>query len=109
MDVAPLALSGKALRTDDSPISTLIRIALETPGLISLAAGLVDESSLPTDAVARAAADLLARPATARAALQYGTTQGHAPLREKVLAHACAADGVRPAELNLTPADVVIT
>lgn len=109
MDAAPLALSAKALRTTDSPISTLIRLALETPGLISLAAGLVDESSLPLREVAQAAADVLARPDGGRAALQYGTTEGHLPLREKVLAHVCAADGVRPEELSLTPSEVVVT
>jgi hypothetical protein len=45
MDAAPLALSVQALRTPDSPISTLIRLALETPGLISLAAGSSDSCS----------------------------------------------------------------
>jgi 2-aminoadipate transaminase len=109
MEAAPLSLAAKALRTTDSPISTLIRLALETPGLISLAAGLVDEASLPVEEVAQAAADLLARPAIARAALQYGTTQGHPPLREKILTHVCAADGVRPAELNLSAEEVVVT
>jgi 2-aminoadipate transaminase len=109
MNAVPLALSAKALRATDSPISTLIRLALENPGLVNLAAGLVDESSLPQREVAAAAADLLARPDAARAALQYGTTQGHAPLRHKVLAHACAADGARPEDLNLTPEEVVIT
>jgi 2-aminoadipate transaminase len=109
MTAAPLALSSKALRTTDSPISTLIRLALENPGLISLAAGLVDEASLPLEEVARAAADLFADPAAARAALQYGTTQGHPPLREKLLAHVCAADGVRPGDLQLSPDEVVLT
>ena len=109
MDAAPLTLSAKALRTTDSPISTLIRLALETPGLISLAAGLVDESSLPLREVAQAAANVLARPDGGRAALQYGTTEGHLPLREKVLAHVCAADGVRPEELSLTPNEVIVT
>jgi 2-aminoadipate transaminase len=109
MDAAPLALSAKSLRATDSPISTLIRLALETPGLISLAAGLVDQSSLPVHEVACAAADVLARPDGGRAALQYGTTQGHTPLREKVLTHVCAADGVRPAEIGLGPEQVVIT
>jgi 2-aminoadipate transaminase len=109
MQAAPLALSSKALRTTDSPISTLIRLALETPGLISLAAGLVDETSLPSQEIARAAAEVLGSADTARAALQYGTTEGHLPLREKVLAHVCAADGVAAAELHLSPEEVVIT
>lgn len=109
MTAPPLALSSKAQRTTDSPISTLIRLVLETPGLISLAAGLVDESSLPMREVARAAADVLSRPETARAALQYGTTNGHPPLREKLLAHVCAADGVRAEGLSLTAEEVVVT
>jgi 2-aminoadipate transaminase len=109
MNTPPVALSAKVLRATDSPITALIRTALENPGLISLAAGLVDEASLPAEEVFRAAAEVFANPATARAALQYGTTQGHPPLREKVLAHACVADGIRPEELSLTPEEVVIT
>jgi 2-aminoadipate transaminase len=109
MNTPPVALSAKVLRATDSPITALIRTALENPGLISLAAGLVDEASLPAEEVSRAAAEVFASPETARAALQYGTTQGHPPLREKVLAHVCAADGVRPEELSLTPEEVVIT
>jgi 2-aminoadipate transaminase len=109
MDAPPLALSEQARRLTDPPISSLIRLALETPGLISLAAGLVDEGSLPRQEVARAAADVLARPGRAGAALQYGTTQGHPPLRDRLLRHACAADGVAPADLGLTPDEVVVT
>src|SRR5205823_10564697 len=48
-------------------------------------------------------------PATARAALQYGSTQGLPALREKVLAHVCLADSVSPGDVSLTAADVVIT
>jgi len=109
MQPAPVALSAKALRSTDSPITALIRMALEGPDLISLAAGLVDEASLPAEEVARAAAELLAHPEAGRAALQYGTTQGHPPLRERALAHVCAADGVRPEDLSLTPEEVIIT
>ncbi len=109
MPPAPLPLSVQATRTTDSPISYFIRKAIETPGLVSLAAGLVDEPSLPAADVAEATAALMADPATARAALQYGSTQGLTALREKVLAHVCAADGVTPADLNLSVEDVVVT
>lgn len=105
----PISRSGKSGRTTDSPITYFIQKALETPGLISFAAGLVDEDSLPAADVATAVADLMANPVTARAALQYGSTQGLPALREKLLHLVCAADGVRPAELNLTPNDVVVT
>jgi 2-aminoadipate transaminase len=108
MPPAPLALSSRSERTTDSPINGLIRLALENPALVSLAAGLVDEESLPVEEVADAAADLLSEPAAGRAALQYGTVMGYAPLREKVLHRLAASDGLRPADMNLTPDDVVV-
>ena len=69
----------------------------------------MDEASLPAAEVGAAVAQIMADPATARAALQYGSTQGLPALREKVLAHTCLADGVSPADVNLTADDVVIT
>ena len=109
MPPAPLALSSRSERTTDSPINRLIRLALENPALVSLAAGLVDEESLPVEAVAEAAAEILSVPAAGRAALQYGTVAGHAPLREKLLRRLAAADGLRPEDMNLTLDDVVVT
>ena len=109
MPPAPLARSGKSQRTTDSPISYFVQKALETPGLISFAAGLVDEGSFPVAEVGAAAAAMIADQDEARLALQYGSTQGLPRLCEQVLEHVCSADGVEPAELRLTPADVVIT
>lgn len=109
MPPAPLARSGKSLRTTDSPITYFIQKALDNPKLISFAAGLVDECSFPTAEFGAAIAAVMADPTTARAALQYGSTQGLPVLREQVLNLVCKADGVSPAELNLTPEEVVIT
>ena len=109
MPTLPIGFSEQSRRTGDSPISYFIRTAIETPGLISLAAGLVDEGSLPAGPVGAAVAAILAAPATARAALQYGSTQGLPALREQIVRHVCHADGVTPAEMNLTAADVVLT
>ena len=109
MPPAPLSRSEKSRRTTDSPITYFIQKALETPELISFAAGLVDEESLPVEAVGQAVAELMADPVEARAALQYGSTQGHPALREQVLEQLCAADGVRPEEVNLSVEDVAIT
>jgi 2-aminoadipate transaminase len=108
MSVA-LPLSNRAKRTTDSPISYFIQTAVETPGLISLAAGLVDESAFPSMEIAAIVAELLADPNTAKAALQYGSTLGYAPLRQKVLDHVCESDGIRPGDANLAVADVVLT
>ncbi|VTR91209.1 family transcriptional regulator : Transcriptional regulator with HTH domain and aminotransferase domain OS=Singulisphaera acidiphila (strain ATCC BAA-1392 / DSM 18658 / VKM B-2454 / MOB10) GN=Sinac_2242 PE=4 SV=1: Aminotran_1_2 [Gemmata massiliana] len=109
MPPAPLSRSGKSRRTTDSPISYFIQKALETPGLISFAAGLVDEGSLPVEEVGAAVAGIVADPLTGRAALQYGSTQGLPELREQVLQLVCDADGVRPSDVNLTADDVCIT
>ena len=84
MPSASVPLSSLAGRTPESPIGHLIRLALENPALVSLAAGLVDEESLPVAEVAEGLADLLREPAAGRAALQYGTVQGHLPLREHI-------------------------
>jgi 2-aminoadipate transaminase len=109
MPPAPLRRSSKSDRTTDSPISYFIQKALENPALISFAAGLVDESSLPVEDVGAATAKIFDDPRAARAALQYGSTQGLPELREQVLQLVCGADGVKPSEVNLTAADVCIT
>lgn len=105
----PLSRAAKSQRTTDSPISFYIQKAFENPEIVSFAAGLVDEDSLPVAPVLAAANDLLRDPGAARAALQYGSTQGVPKLREQALALVCDADGAKPSELNLTPADVCIT
>lgn len=87
----PLKLSEQSLRTTDSPITELIHTAMRDRSLISLAAGLVDEETLPTAEVAQAVAAIMADPAVGGAALQYGTTAGLASLR-LALARTLAAD-----------------
>jgi 2-aminoadipate transaminase len=83
--------------------------AVENPHLISLAAGLVDAATLPGNEVQEAINRILAQPESAQAALQYGTTQGYAPLRQVLLEHVCRLDGVAPVDLSLTPGNVVVT
>jgi 2-aminoadipate transaminase len=75
------------------PISALMHAALARPHLISLAAGFVDQASLPVSETAAAFDELMAEAAAARAALQYGTNAGYLPLREAVLERLLAADG----------------
>jgi 2-aminoadipate transaminase len=55
-------------------------MALETPGLLSLAAGFTDNKTLPVGEV-RAAVDLLAQQPGEPEHLQYGTNQGRPGLR----------------------------
>ncbi len=81
----------------NQPISELMRVALARPELVSLAAGFVDQHSLPVGQVWEAAQSVLASSASGRAALQYGTNHGYLPLREAVLARHLKADGRRVA------------
>jgi 2-aminoadipate transaminase len=81
-------------------ISSLMAEALARPDLVSLAAGFVDQVTLPVEVTQQALAELWSQPERARAALQYGTTIGHVPLREAILARMAAADqssSLRPA------------
>ena len=78
-------LSAASLRTEPPVISEFMQTALANPGLISLAAGFVDQASLPAAAVARITASIFADPAEGRKALQYGTTVGDATLRREII------------------------
>jgi len=79
-------------QTRFQPIGELMRLALARPELISLAAGFVDQASLPVN-IARQAVDwVLADRQRGQAALQYGTNSGYAPLRELILERFIAAE-----------------
>ncbi len=80
-----LRFSRRAELADGQPISELMSRALADPHLISLAAGFVDQQTLPVEPTRQALAALMADDEEARAALQYGTTPGYPPLREALL------------------------
>jgi 2-aminoadipate transaminase len=85
-------LSQRATWAGGQPISDLMSRALASPQLISLAAGFVDQETLPVEAARRAVEAIFAEDREAHAALQYGTTNGYSPLREQILERAIAAD-----------------
>jgi 2-aminoadipate transaminase len=107
--MAAFSLSQRARDAADQPISYLMAEALRNPGLISLAAGFVDSQSLPAAATARHMAELLAEPAAARAALQYGTTQGEPRLRQLLFEHLAKLDGVPIDRMPGSADDIVVT
>jgi 2-aminoadipate transaminase len=78
-------LSAASSRTEPPVISEFMQTALANPGLISLAAGFVDQMSLPHEATARIAAEILGHPVEGRRALQYGTTIGDVGLRRQIV------------------------
>lgn len=104
-----IAWSARAWRTVEQPISFLIATAIANPRLINLAAGLVDESTLPIEPLVKTAQEVLAHPEEARAALQYGTTAGLSELRRRLLAHVEGLEGKSAGEMNLSAEDVLIT
>jgi 2-aminoadipate transaminase len=89
-------LSAASNRTTSPAISTLMHMALADPSLISLAAGFVDQASLPVASVGTAVARLGDDEADARRALQYGTTAGDLALRQRVLERLEREEGVAP-------------
>lgn len=97
-------LSPKARRATDPPIAWLLRMPIDDPEIISLAAGFVDEESLPAQEVAECARELLGGDKN-KAPLQYGTSAGFLPLREEVcrmLEGQGAAQEIPPDEILLT-------
>src|SRR5262245_44630058 len=102
----PARLSQRWQWGSKQPISFLMEQAVQNSSVISLAAGLVDQTTLPDDEVRDACAALLADQSLARQALQYGTTQGAERLRKQLVRHlaeleACPADklGIAPEQL----------
>ena len=79
-------LSAASIRTEPPVISEFMQTALANPGLVSLAAGFVDQASLPREIVGRLTAEILGDPIEGRRALQYGTTVGDATLRREIVA-----------------------
>lgn len=74
-------LSQLGARTQDPPISWLLKVAIDKPDLISLAAGFTDAETLPVDET-KQLVNLVLSGKDARKALQYGTTNGDFPLRK---------------------------
>jgi len=91
------------------PISFLMEQAVQNPAVISLAAGLVDQTTLPCSEVRSACTALLADEGLARQALQYGTTQGAERLRKQLIGHLAGLEGCLADELGIAPDQMILT
>ncbi len=80
-------------RTEPPPVSWLMATALTRPELISLAAGFTDSESLPVEEARQTLTAVLHSRASARAALQYGTTAGDLALRRLTAKRVRKLDG----------------
>ena len=90
-------------------ISFLMQQGVENPDVISLAAGLVDQDSLPIETTRAAVAYLLGDEQRARAALQYGTTPGSESLRQSLRKHLARLEDRPVEELGVDADRFVLT
>lgn len=90
MKASPLSELGR--RTQDPPISWLMKMTLDRPRLVSLAAGFTDPNTLPVAETRELLRQLLRSPAKGRASLQYGSTHGDRELRRLTALHLQALD-----------------
>ncbi len=96
-----MTFSRRMSRAKPSAIREILKVT-ERPEVLSFAGGLPAPEAFPVEAIARAHAQVLASPA-APAALQYGPTEGFAPLRAWI-AERMARRGIR-----CRPEQVLIT
>jgi 2-aminoadipate transaminase len=97
---ASLPFSHRVGGTPPSAVREILKVA-EQPDVLSFAGGLPAPELFPADAIAEAAATVLAK--EGGAALQYGVTEGHGPLREWVAARFTASGvATRPEDILIT-------
>lgn len=104
-----LSLSRMGRRTTEPPISWLMQAALSRPRLISLAAGFTDNESLPVAEARILLREILGRPESGRAALQYGTTLGDPMLRRLTADRVRRLDGGSAKAEAYSPQRTIIT
>jgi len=85
-------LSERGARCEAPPIEWLMRLVLQRPELISLAAGFTDNETLPALEVIEIVRERLKNARQARSALQYGLTAGLPELREAAIERLAQAD-----------------
>ena len=100
-------LSLFARRAAGQAIGDLMKVGVEHPDCLSLAAGFVDESGLPADLIRSSVCRILNGP-DRQAVLQYGTTPGTAAVRSVFLRHLARLED-NPDVDRLSPDRIVLT
>ena len=95
-----IELARRMSRVQASAIREILKVT-ERPDVLSFAGGLPAPEAFPAEVLARAHADVLGREGAA--ALQYGPTEGHGPLR------AWVAERMTGRGLSASPEQVLIT
>jgi 2-aminoadipate transaminase len=86
-----------------------MQTALENPGIVSLAAGFVDQQSLPVEIVGSTIAEMLSDPCEGRRSLQYGTTKGDPVLRVRLVEYLERSDRVPPGSYRDAVSRTIVT
>lgn len=94
------SLSKIAQRTHPPQISWLMAQALEVPGIISLAAGFVDQQSLPHELVGGSMPEIMNCVSDVMSPLQYSSTAGDMELRS-ILLEQLLDEGCVPSHLSI--------
>lgn len=104
-----LSQQGVWAKAGGEAISFLMQQGVENPDVISLAAGLVDPSSLPVQESREAIEHLLADDQFARQILQYGTTPGAESVRQSLLHHLANLEQKTVDGLNIDLKQLILT
>ena len=104
-----LVLSQHAQRAADQAISFLMQQAVENADCISLAAGLVDEQTLPVELTKTCFERILATPHSGQRTLQYGTTPGSEDLRIVLRTYLAELEDDSSGLADLNPGQLVMT
>ncbi len=108
-DLPQPRFSERRERVREQAISYLMHQAVENPDCISLAAGLVDPSSLPVEETRAVLESLVGDEDYARKILQYGTTQGSATLRSHLVEHIARMENRSVDELGIDASQLILT
>ena len=108
-NTAPLALSQRRDWAADQSISFLMQQGLENRDVISLAAGFVDETTLPVELVRDAMQAILDDQKLGQTALQYAATAGDPQLRELFIQHLARLERCDVQSLGITSDQLVVT
>ncbi len=109
MSLPDIPFSQRRQQAAEQSIAFLMKQGIENRDVISLAAGFVDEATLPVSLVKESLADILSDDAAGHQVLQYGTTAGFAPLRDHLLGHLARLENCSTSDLHVTADEIVVT
>jgi len=105
----PLSLSRRRDQAAEQSISFLMEQGLVNRDVVSLAAGFVDEETLPVSLVQNAMEKIFGQSSSGQKALQYRSTGGNVDLQEQLLSHLSRLEKQDESSLGIDRDQVVVT